>query len=313
MPLDGPGRQQVAAERPAEDASARRARPRAARRGRSPSRSPSRAPSRRDPRWRCCPVAPGGYRAAAELAERRLEAVDSRLERGQHVRQPLAARVMEVSGQLDRRAAPRRAAAKNSRTCSGLAIPVVSPKPISEAPAAARRARDREHALTRQRDPRTDSRTTPRSRPRSAGPRPRARANVRSRPASDSSIERPDVLLVVGLRRGQEAVDLLKALAMRSARSRPRSFGISTLTATESGSRAASSTCSASASCGITSARTKLVTSIRAQAGLAEQLDQAHLVGRRDHLGLVLKAVARPDLSDPDARGKSAHSPTTYR
>ena len=47
------------------------------------------------------PVAPGGHRAAAELAEARLERVARRLERGQHVGQPLAAGVVEVRGQLD--------------------------------------------------------------------------------------------------------------------------------------------------------------------------------------------------------------------
>jgi hypothetical protein len=48
-----------------------------------------------------------------------------------------------------------------------------------------------------------------------------------------------------------------------SARSSPRSFGTSTLTLTSSGSSNASSTAAASCSCGITSGRTKLVTSIR--------------------------------------------------
>ena len=41
------------------------------------------------------------HRAAAELAEARLERVDAGLERGEHVRQPLAAGVVEVRGQLD--------------------------------------------------------------------------------------------------------------------------------------------------------------------------------------------------------------------
>ena len=48
-----------------------------------------------------------------------------------------------------------------------------------------------------------------------------------------------------------------------SALSSPRSFGISTESATSSGTSIASSTSRASASCGITSARTKLVTSSR--------------------------------------------------
>ena len=45
------------------------------------------------------------HRAAAELAERALERVDAGLERGEHVREPLAAGVVEVGGQLDARQA----------------------------------------------------------------------------------------------------------------------------------------------------------------------------------------------------------------
>ena len=47
------------------------------------------------------PVAPGGHRAAAQLAEGRLEGVDADLERGEHVGQALAAGVVEVRGELD--------------------------------------------------------------------------------------------------------------------------------------------------------------------------------------------------------------------
>ena len=46
------------------------------------------------------------HRTAAELAEARLEALDPALERGEHVRQPLAAGVVEVRGQLDPGAEP---------------------------------------------------------------------------------------------------------------------------------------------------------------------------------------------------------------
>jgi hypothetical protein len=42
-------------------------------------------------------------------------------------------------------------------------------------------------------------------------------------------------------------------------------------------------------------------------AALAEQLDQAHLVGRGDDLGLVLKTVARADLANPDAVRNVCH------
>ena len=47
------------------------------------------------------PVAPGGHRAAAQLAEARLERRAAGLQRGEHVREPLAAGVVEVRGQLD--------------------------------------------------------------------------------------------------------------------------------------------------------------------------------------------------------------------
>ena len=136
------------------------------------------------------PVAPRGHRAAAELAERALERVDSRLERGQHVREALAARVVEVRRQLDARQLARARARRTPRTCIGFAIPVVSPNAISSQPAVrepARRSRTPARAAPR---PRRGSRTRPRSRPRSAGPASRARATTRSSPDSDSSIER---------------------------------------------------------------------------------------------------------------------------
>jgi hypothetical protein len=40
------------------------------------------------------------------------------------------------------------------------------------------------------------------------------------------------------------------------------------------------------------------------QTRLAEHVDQPDLLLGRDHLGLVLKAVTRPDLADPNALGK---------
>src|SRR5204863_6260593 len=43
------------------------------------------------------------------------------------------------------------------------------------------------------------------------------------------------------------------------------------------------------------------------QAGRSEHVDQAHLVGRGDDLGLVLKPVARPDLTDSDACWDLSH------
>ena len=57
---------------------------------------------------------PGGarrHRAAAELAERRLERAHARAQRGYHVREALAAGVVEVGGQLDAEVEARRRSA----------------------------------------------------------------------------------------------------------------------------------------------------------------------------------------------------------
>ena len=68
-----------------------------------------------------------------------------------------------------------------------------------------------------------------------------------------------------------------------SAFSSPRSFGTSTLTATSSGTSIRASTSAASASCGITSARTKLVTSnrltpVRASASISSTFRSVAIV-----------------------------------
>ena len=50
-----------------------------------------------------------------------------------------------------------------------------------------------------------------------------------------------------------------------------------------------------------------------AQPRGAQHPDQPHLLGRRDHLGLVLEPVARPDLADPDALRQLAHAAEVMR
>jgi hypothetical protein len=99
--------------------------------------------------------------------------------------------------------------------------------------------------------------------PSQRSPSARARSSTRATPASDSAIERLTFLRLC-------VSDALRKTLISSMRSRcasalssPRSFGTSTLTETSSGSAIASRTAAASASCGITSGRTKLVTSIR--------------------------------------------------
>src|SRR4051795_5024277 len=94
-------------------------------------------------------------------------------------------------------------------------------------------------------------------------PASRARGSTRSSPASDSSTERLTFLrLCVSLALRKTLISWKRSRSS-SALSRPRSLGISTETLTSSGMSARSSTSRPSASCGMTSARTKLVTSSR--------------------------------------------------
>src|SRR3954470_20713910 len=95
-------------------------------------------------------------------------------------------------------------------------------------------------------------------------PASRARPSTRSRPLSDSSIERLTFLRLWVSDALRKTLISWKRSRRRSAFSSPFSFGISTEMATPSGGSMRSSTSSASASCGMTSARTKLVASSRA-------------------------------------------------
>src|SRR5215210_3419007 len=99
--------------------------------------------------------------------------------------------------------------------------------------------------------------------PSQRSPGSRARPSRRSSPASDSSTERFTFLRLWVSEALRKTLISWKRSRRQSAFSRPRSFGISTEIATPSGGSMRSSTASASASCGITSARTKLVASSR--------------------------------------------------
>src|SRR3954471_23883797 len=139
---------------------------------------------------------------------------------------------------------------------------VVSPKPISCAPAATSR---RAISKTRSRgtspsygQPKLTLITPSQRRPAS-----RARGRTRSSPCRDSSIERLTFLrLCVSLADRKTLISSMRSRSS-SALSSPRSLGTSTETLTSSGICARSSTSRPSLSCGITSARTKLVTSMR--------------------------------------------------
>src|SRR5438094_1931464 len=155
-----------------------------------------------------------------------------------------------------------RATGKNARTWRGLAMPVVSPKPISCAPAATSR---RAIAKTRSRgtspsygQPKLTLITPSQRRPAS-----RARGRTRSSPVSDSSTERLTFLRLCVSEALRKTLISSRRSRSSSACSRPRSLGTSTETLTSPGISARARTSRASASCGMTSARTKLVTSRR--------------------------------------------------
>ena len=141
VPVDtGPARQSRAAPSgrgPAPPAP--RARPRSVAAGRSRSRSPSRAASRPRPRCRRCRssrAAPGSRRARRS-STRRTRPPPPAPPAGW----PAPGRGCCGSGRSARpRSRRSRAAAKNSWTWRGFAIPVVSPKPTSSQPAAASRS-----------------------------------------------------------------------------------------------------------------------------------------------------------------------------
>src|SRR5579872_197199 len=156
----------------------------------------------------------------------------------------------------------RAAAAKNSRTWMGFAIPVVSPKPTSTAPASAIRPATSSTRSTgtwpSYGHPNEVEITASQRKPSDS-----ARANVRSSPAIESATERPTFFWLCVSDADRNPLISWKRSRWRSARSSPRSFGIRTLTDTVSGRSTPARTSSASASCGITSGRTKLVTSSR--------------------------------------------------
>ena len=94
---------------------------------------------------------------------------------------------------------------------------------------------------------------------------------------------------------------------LRARASRPRSFGISTLTRDVVGHVDARQHLR-----GVGELRDHVgaheARHLQApQAGARERVDQLDLVVGRDRLGLVLKAVARADLADADGLGRLAH------
>ncbi len=99
--------------------------------------------------------------------------------------------------------------------------------------------------------------------PSQRSPSARARSITRSRPDSDSSIDLFTFFRLWVSEADRKRLTSSNVSRTSSALSSPRSLGIRTVTDTSSGMSAARSTSAPSASWGITSARTKLVTSSR--------------------------------------------------
>ncbi len=291
LPVDGPSGEQVGRQRPARALPARRASTRAGGRGRCRCRSPSRAASTRGPRWRRCrsrPSAPG-----SRPARRTTTRTSARPRRAPPARWRGPGRGCCGSGRSARprrRRAARRRCVKKSRTCTGFAMPVVSPNATSAQPAAASRSAI-PSTLSTGTCPSYGQPNEVEITPSQRSPASRARAVTRSIPLSDSSTDRFTFFRLCVSEADRNRFTSWKRSRSSSALSRPRSFGISTDSATPSGGSIAFRTSRASASWGITSARTKLVTSSRSRPGAGEHVDQPHLVLGGDHLRLVLEAV----------------------
>ena len=124
VPVDRPGDERVRAQRAAEHALRPRARRRAARRGRSPVSMPISCSIADEVLGRDVAGRARRHRAAAELADARLERRAAGLQRGEHVREALPARVVEVRGELRRRRRAPRARPRSARaTCTRVGHP----------------------------------------------------------------------------------------------------------------------------------------------------------------------------------------------
>ena len=246
---------------------------------------------------------PGRHRAAAELAELDSKLVTPASSAASTFAKPWP-RVLwkwAVSSIPGRRSNAR---AKNSLTWTGFAIPVVSPNATSAAGVGQRQG-DREHALERYL---TLVRAPERGRDHALAAQP-LRARPGERPPQP--VDRIHTARLTFFRLWLSEADKKPLISWKrsrstSARSSPRWFGISTLTDTDLGSETAPSTCSASASWGITSGRTKLVTSIRRRP-VAPRGRSAAPFRRSGSPRARSGTVPRPDLADPHPARKLAH------
>ena len=184
------------------------------------------------------------------------------------------------------------ACSKKSRTCSGLAMPVVSPKPTSSAPASASSwaiASTRPGCTCPSYGQPNEVEITPSQRRPSA----RARAKVRRRPSSDSATERPTFFWLCVSDADRKPLISWNFARCSSALSRPFSLGISTLALTRVGQCDALEHLAGVGELGdhVGAHEARQLDALKPRG--REQLDQAHLDVGGQHLGLVLEAVAR--------------------
>ena len=227
------------------------------------SRCPSRAASRRGPRWRCCPSrppAPGSRRARRSSTRTTCTPASSA---ASTLARPCPRVLWKWAVSSTSSPSASRAAGKNSRTWArvGHAGRVAEADLLRAG--VAQPARDREHALGRH-VALVGAAEGDRDHALAAQP-PAPRAAEHALEPGQRLLDRAvDVVAVVRLGGRQEHVDLVEAVALRRARCRARARSGSAPTARRRRARrCAASTSAPSASCGITSARTKLVTSSR--------------------------------------------------
>src|SRR4051794_16599120 len=244
-----------------------------------------------------------GDRAAAELAEARLEGLAAGLQRGEDVGQPLAARVVEVRGQLDLAAElVARGGEEGSHLARvGHAGRVAEADLLraggDEALGDDEDALGRDLALVGAAEARADHALAAQA--RLAGARQHA-----LQPGQRLLDRAVDVLAVVGLGAAQEDVDLLEAVAQLERVVQAALVGDEHRDGDVGGDPRALEDLAAVGELRDDVGAHEARDLEALEAAVRERLDQTDLVVGGDDLGLVLKAIARADLADADAVGE---------
>src|SRR4051794_5123598 len=240
------------------------------------------------------------HRAAAQLAEARLEALAAGLQRGEHVGQALAARVVEVGGQLD---VVAERLARGGEELAHLAR-VGHAGGVAEADllraGGDEPLRDGEDALARDvalvgvAEAHADDALAAQPRLAGAGQHP-------LQPGQRLLDRAVDVLAVVGLARAEEDVDLVEVLAQLQGVVEAALVGDEHRHADVVGDVRALEHLAPVGQLRDDVGADEARDLQPLDAGARELLDEPDLVLGGDDLGLVLKAVARADLADAHA------------